>query len=219
MMSLRLQIEPDRAVAPAIFDLVADAPYVDETRLRDWNGVGERITGLLDVSGDGERLAAALAGEPPIAFVDHARVAPERFALLVGVRTDVTAFLQGIAGSLTTPRVIVDTPIVYRDGTAHVRLVGPNEALSEAITELPAPVDVGVRAVGAYHPDTGRGTADLSDRQREVVSTALALGYYEVPRQATHADVADRIDCAPSTASEHLRRAEAKLVRAAARNA
>lgn len=55
--------------------------------------------------------------------------------------------------------------------------------------------------------------ATLSDRQREAVEAGLALGYYEVPREASHEDVAEAIDCAPSTAAEHRRKAEAKLLR------
>jgi predicted DNA binding protein len=57
----------------------------------------------------------------------------------------------------------------------------------------------------------------LSDRQREAVRAALDIGYYDQPRGATHEDVAAALDCAPSTASEHLRKAEAELVRAAMR--
>jgi predicted DNA binding protein len=33
---------------------------------------------------------------------------------------------------------------------------------------------------------------------------ALELGYYETPREATHTNVAERLDCAPNTATEHL---------------
>lgn len=216
---LRLRAEPDPAVAPRAFGLVADSPYVAETRLRDWNAFGGRVTGLATVRGDGARLAGELEDEPPVAFVHEARVGPERHALLVGVRVDATAFVRRVVGSLTAPRVIVDKPIVYRDGAVHLQLVGPNEALGEAVAGLPEAVDVTVRAVGTYHPEAGRAVESLSERQREAVGAALSLGYYEHPRRATHADVADRLGCAPSTAGEHLRRAEAKLVRAAARNA
>jgi predicted DNA binding protein len=54
----------------------------------------------------------------------------------------------------------------------------------------------------------------LADRQAELVEIALELGYYAVPRTASHEDVAGAAGCVPSTASEHLRKAEATLVRA-----
>ncbi|MFC6963264.1 helix-turn-helix domain-containing protein [Halocatena marina] len=52
----------------------------------------------------------------------------------------------------------------------------------------------------------------LSDRQRAALLAAFDLGYYEQPRQATHKDVAARLDCAPNTASEHLQKAEMKVI-------
>ncbi|MFC6975764.1 helix-turn-helix domain-containing protein [Halomicroarcula sp. GCM10025709] len=54
----------------------------------------------------------------------------------------------------------------------------------------------------------------LSDRQREAVEAALSLGYYDIPRTATHEAVADALDCAPSTAAEHLRKAESRVLHA-----
>ena len=59
----------------------------------------------------------------------------------------------------------------------------------------------------------------LSDRQFEATAVAVELGYYETPREATVANVADRIDCAPGTAAEHLRKAEGTLVHRAVERA
>lgn len=58
-------------------------------------------------------------------------------------------------------------------------------------------------------------TSLLSERQCAAVNVALELGYYESPRNVTHADIADRLGCAPNTVTEHLQKAEAKLVRTA----
>jgi predicted DNA binding protein len=52
----------------------------------------------------------------------------------------------------------------------------------------------------------------LSERQREAIAVAVDRGYYEIPRQMSHEDVAAAVDCAPSTAAEHLRKAESKLL-------
>jgi predicted DNA binding protein len=54
--------------------------------------------------------------------------------------------------------------------------------------------------------------AALTDRQREVIETAFDLGYYEIPRKTTHADIATMLDLSGSTIDEHLRKAEAKLM-------
>lgn len=54
----------------------------------------------------------------------------------------------------------------------------------------------------------------LTDRQREVLETANAMGYYEVPRETTASDVAARLGVQRATVTEHLQRAERKLVTA-----
>jgi len=53
----------------------------------------------------------------------------------------------------------------------------------------------------------GDTPASLTDRQRAALDTALDLGYYDVPRAASVADVAVELDCATSTAGELLRKA------------
>jgi predicted DNA binding protein len=52
----------------------------------------------------------------------------------------------------------------------------------------------------------------LTERQREALTAAVTHGYYDIPREADHEDVAAAMDCAPSTASEHLRKAEAMVM-------
>jgi predicted DNA binding protein len=42
---------------------------------------------------------------------------------------------------------------------------------------------------------------------------AFEMGYYAVPRETARDDIAERLGCVPSTASEHLRKAERELVR------
>lgn len=79
---------------------------------------------------------------------------------------------------------------------------------------LPPFVDVEIDEIGSYDGGPDTPTAKLSERQREAVLAALELGYYDTPRRATHEEVAEVIRVAPSTASEHLQKAEAELVRA-----
>lgn len=55
----------------------------------------------------------------------------------------------------------------------------------------------------------------LSDRQAEVVGLALAEGYYDWPRAADAETLAAELGIAHSTFLEHLRKAEARLLRSA----
>lgn len=133
--------------------------------------------------------------------------------LLVTVRPDASPLSAAVFRALTRTGLVVDLPVVYREGSVHATFVGEAGALQSALDAFPSAVTVDVEEVGAF--GGGNPASALSDRQREAVLAGLELGYYTVPRQATHRDVAARLGCAPSTASEHLQKAEAKLVRVA----
>lgn len=53
---------------------------------------------------------------------------------------------------------------------------------------------------------------DVTNRQREAVEIALAMGYYDTPREATLGDLADRLDISESAVSQRLNAVETNLV-------
>lgn len=55
--------------------------------------------------------------------------------------------------------------------------------------------------------------ANLSERQYEVVTTAIEEGYYDWPRKAEAKEIAERLGITHPTFLEHLRKAEQKLIR------
>ena len=52
----------------------------------------------------------------------------------------------------------------------------------------------------------------LTNRQREALRTAYELGHFEIPRQASLADVAAELGVSASSVSERLRRAQTQLI-------
>jgi len=61
--------------------------------------------------------------------------------------------------------------------------------------------------------DEARAAGDgLTDRQGEALRTAYELGYFDIPRRATLADVAAELDIAASSVSERLRRAQTRII-------
>lgn len=62
--------------------------------------------------------------------------------------------------------------------------------------------------------DSANADADagLTDRQREALSAAYEMGYFEIPRRAELGDVADCLDISASSLSERLRRAQTHLI-------
>lgn len=95
---------------------------------------------------------------------------------------------------------------------ATLSLVGPQEAISGAITEYENDsVSPGLEKLGEYRgPD--QPMDELTDRQREVIQTAYEMGYYEVPRDVSTKDIAAKLAVDSSTVAEHLQRAERNLL-------
>lgn len=76
---------------------------------------------------------------------------------------------------------------------------------------------VHVTELARNHEFTGRDPvtvdrARLTDRQREVVETALSMGYFETPKRANATEVAEELDVALPTVCEHLSAAQRKLL-------
>jgi len=53
----------------------------------------------------------------------------------------------------------------------------------------------------------------VTDRQQEVLETAVRKGYFEVPRECTLAELADSMDVDKSTLSTILRRGESQIIK------
>jgi predicted DNA binding protein len=109
-------------------------------------------------------------------------------------------------------QLAMETPIeVKPDGSFVLTLVGPMEAFRRATPSETEAYDIEVLETGEHTPELGDLFLSLTDRQREVLEAAVDCGYYDNPRQATHEDIADRVDCSPSTAGEHLRKIESRV--------
>ncbi|WP_267643062.1 helix-turn-helix domain-containing protein [Haloarchaeobius amylolyticus] len=61
---------------------------------------------------------------------------------------------------------------------------------------------------------TGAGAYGLTEAQCEVLQTALAAGYLEIPRHSSLAELAERLGISENAASERFRRAAKALVAA-----
>jgi hypothetical protein len=110
-------------------------------------------------------------------------------------------------------RQLVVVPPVRFDGDAamEMTIVGDADEARKLLDGFPERVDVTVHEVGSYDRRGGTLAGALTDRQLDAVATALSVGYYDVPRSASLADVAGELGCADSTASELLRRAEREV--------
>ncbi|WP_396613940.1 helix-turn-helix domain-containing protein (plasmid) [Haloferax sp. S1W] len=108
---------------------------------------------------------------------------------------------------------LVVSPIEYgTEGEMIVEVVGDADDLQAIVSGLPNHLSVSVNRLSEYDACQENSVAFLTDRQREVLLVAQDLGYYEIPRQASVRDVADELACSKSTVTNHLRKAEARIV-------
>lgn len=122
----------------------------------------------------------------------------------------------GIREFLTLQReheVFFDFPIDSTSrGGMRVDMIGEsNEVLQEALADIPDEMEVTIERIGRYPESTVGAAVRLTDRQREILNVALDLGYYEVPRRATHEDIAEQMKLTVGTVSEHLQKIEARV--------
>jgi hypothetical protein len=216
MQFVRLTARPPIEKVPRTLRLLVASEHVAATRWVSWNLADSRgVTVLFHVVGDADGVEAGLSGAPEVVDAAVAPAVDGAFYLLATLDPSVSPLMTSIFDTIRRDGVVFLPPVAERDGALEIGLVGGSAAVSDVVDGLPPGVDLEVRAVGrrglAHEPPA----APLSPRQREAVLAALELGYYDQPRQATHEDVAEVLSCAPSTASEHLQKAEAKLVRAA----
>jgi len=216
MQRVRLRATPRDGYAPPLFELLANLPGGGETRLLDVNlANGSRPTALLEIDGAPETIESALLEMADIASFDVHRTEGGPTYCFLQADPDPTSPMGILFDALAREGLIVVKPIRYRDGSAHATWVGEPEVLQQTIAALPEAIDVELEAIGDLSGGDQSPLESLSGRQREALEAAIEVGYYEQPRNATHEDIAAVLDCAPSTASEHLLKAESKLVRTA----
>ncbi|WP_049928909.1 helix-turn-helix domain-containing protein [Halopiger goleimassiliensis] len=131
---------------------------------------------------------------------------------------DVRAADAALMGAFDDPGLVIVPPIVYTGReTVHVTVLGESDALAGLLDRFPDGIGVEVERVSDHQRRAETLAGRLTARQFEALATARELGYYDVPRTASLADVAAALECSESAASTLLRTAESELVDAAVR--
>lgn len=195
-----------------MYAVLSSAEYLDKAIGLHWNFSGDHLGFMCYVEGDVDIFREELAAIPEV--LGYEITPANEDACYAYVTDETNQISRQLFGTLTRGSLLIVPPIEYGgDGTVTFSLFGPADQIQDAIDGVPNPIVVTVNEVtGMRALPTGVETL-LSDRQREAIDAALTLGYYEIPRVASHEDVAAAIGCAPSTAAEHLRKAESKLIR------
>lgn len=196
-----LHVPDDAMAAMGLSELVSllrEAGLVSATELA-CHGSGGLVALSLAAAVDAARLRAAegvewverLAGDDPASYL-----------------------LKVEAGNadLSAPTEVVHDAVALDDDGATFSVVGPRDAVASHVRE----VDEAAPGVTLTQFTNYAGPRDALDaltaRQREVVEVAHEAGYFEIPRTASVADVAETLELDPSTVGEHLQRAQRNLV-------
>ena len=115
------------------------------------------------------------------------------------------------------PKMLMARPPDFLDvDRMKVEMIGKEKEIKKLLHYTNKWGDSSFKILGLTSIDTkGGGTSLLSKltlRQRQMLLTAYALGYYDVPRRISSDDLARHLDVDKSTIVEHLRKAERKLI-------
>ena len=215
MQHVRLTIDAGgrEAEIHPMYDVLANAPFVERATAVQWNFSGDELGILHYVEGDVGRYREAAESIPEVRSFAVAPAGEDAFYAYV--RDETTEPLRRLFGAVTRSPVVVVPPMVYHsDGSVSYSVFGPSADIQSAVDALPEPISVSVEEVSGLAGTPGVAETLLTERQREAVEAALEVGYYDIPRTGSQADVAGAIGCAPSTAAEHLRKAESKVLSA-----
>ncbi|WP_129114737.1 helix-turn-helix domain-containing protein [Halegenticoccus tardaugens] len=211
MRVLSLTLRPDGDPLYDVYRAVADGASARTPVHVQRYGDGT-VVGLCRLAGGRESVTAALAAHPGVLEYD---VADDREGTVgVSLRGEPAATAAALHEVVDRRHLVVDLPVWFDGPDVRARVIGGAGRLRAALDDLPADVRTGITVdrIRGYVPGTSHLRSLLTDRQRAALDAAVELGYYDTPRRATAADVAAELGCARSTASEHLRKAEARVL-------
>ena len=197
---------PD-GVAHPLHRRLAATDGVSRVDLLIWGPMGT-VTTLLWCDGGPAATADLLTAVESVTATEFVEREDGTYAF---VHQTAYEFEEAILTLVSDARVVFLPPVTFHEtGVVAFEAVGRAGALTDFYDEL---TDLGEGTIDRVREfDRRASAATLTDRQRAALEAAVAVGYYDVPRSGSVADVADELDCAGSTAGELLRNAEATVV-------
>lgn len=197
---LRLTIPDDIWIG----DLTRHHP---DTRVRVLAAIPDELTGvgLAEITGPGvAAVVAEMADDEELTNVETLQHRDGE--ALVQFETTNPLLLFPARGS----GIPLQMPFDIQNGEASWELTAPNEQLSELGEQLE---EFGIQFTVEYVHQHTASEQLMTDRQREIVRTAVDEGYYDTPRECSLTELAEAVGIAKSTCSSTLHRAEEAIVK------
>ncbi|WP_323173631.1 helix-turn-helix domain-containing protein [Natrialba sp. PRR66] len=195
-----------------MFQELSKAPYLDRVVGLHLNASDNHLGLLIYIEGDIDAFRNQIQQKPEV--LDFEIMVTDDGCFYTYFQTELNEVSKQLFATLTRGSLLMVPPYNYGDGSVTISLFGPTDEVQEAVAKVPAPFEVTINEVSGMEATPGLTEPLLSDRQHDALEAAKDIGYYDLPRQGTYEDIAARIGCAPSTAAEHLRKAESKIIRA-----
>jgi hypothetical protein len=107
----------------------------------------------------------------------------------------------------------IQVPLYYKDGKLTFTLVGSQTQLKSILRSVEKR-GFHYRVISLKDASFSSDSLlkSLTEKQQRVLLKAYRMGYYDVPRRATSAEVANSLHLSDGTVAEHLRKAEKRLL-------
>lgn len=208
-----MSIITDFTVPAAEFILAHSSAAVPDVRVEVervvLESIGQMTPYFWTSGGDLDAFEAALADDPTIRDVAVLETHDDkRF-----YRADWDHDDRGIVYAVSDAEATI-MEAVGEHGQWELRLLFPDEAALSAFQDHCREHGLSFELVRIFKTEHPRafGKYDVTTEQREALVAAYEAGYFEVPRGATLAEVADRLGISQQAASARLRRGYANLV-------
>ena len=172
-------------------------------RCLPYGSEGGRSLIEFDEGEDADRVVDAIRRHPSIERVEVSRTDGDRVSAMVMNRTCRAGQVLATSDCFMVAAQSLD------DGRVRWKLISGREGSLQSLVEAlrGAGCEVEVERVGVV-----RDESLLTKRQEEVLALALREGYYETPKRIHLSDLAKRLNIAPSSLGEVLKRAEKAVI-------
>lgn len=160
---------------------------------------------------DPERFETAMAGDDSVTAVERYVEAGDRTLY----RMRITDAVDAVSYPMWVELGAEQLEATWFDGYWHNRMRFPDREALATCRDWCLGHDIEFDLTRVYSEEAGPGGgAPLTPEQREVFRVAYEMGYFEVPRQSSMADLATALGISSQAVSERLRRGYRALVRA-----
>ncbi|UCG04548.1 MAG: helix-turn-helix domain-containing protein [Candidatus Heimdallarchaeota archaeon] len=108
--------------------------------------------------------------------------------------------------------IIFDLPASLSEDKLSFSFIGDTETIKELLKLIESLGPITIDSVQKYPLSELNIFSPLTERQQEIITLAKQTGYYEIPRKISTEELSNKLGISKSTLTEHLRKAENRIV-------